>query len=177
MLATHFRMVYGRCCHWNRTKIRIRANLIIPHKIWFGKTPKQWAKWKTEGGIMMSSASYEPVVDHDAILFVECPRSVDLFDRACQHTRSVAVVYYPPTWRLHHETVAFRFAKKDARLRRAAEDRLERMIALIEAAPMATSAALDRIRHGALLPRPLSLSVHEPALHAARADDTDRRVL
>lgn len=176
LLSTHFRMVYGRCAHWNRTKIRIRANLIVPHKIWFGKTSRQWAKWKTEGGIMMSSSSFDADVAHDAILFAECPRSIDLFDRACQQTRSVAVVYYPPTWRLHHESIAFRFSKKSERLRRAAEDRLERMIALLDAAPLVTSQALAQIRHGVLVPRLRELPSPSPVVHAAHASGTNRRV-
>lgn len=172
LLATHFRMVYVRASFNNVAPIRIRKDLLMPNKIYVQQGgARQIEKWKS-GGLYISYLNQEIEVEHDAILFTECPRDVDLFDRACQATRSLAVVYQPPTWRPHDDTLKIRLAGRPARFQRTNFDRLERMKMLLEAAPLFTPSEAQRLRHGVLLPKVQPWCAPSPDESLARVRDT-----
>lgn len=175
ILVQHFRMVYVRSCSLNLAKIRIRPDLITKGRLRFYGSRAQLEHWKKEGGVYIIPGAAELRIPHDAILFTECPRDVDIFDRCCQATRSVAVIYYPPTWRLHDEAMAFRFGHRPPHELRMFEDRLTRMRQLLDAAPEFTASDARRLRHALLVPKSPPLSAPLPDAPAAHAAGTDPR--
>jgi hypothetical protein len=177
LLARHFRLVYVRRTHWTLAPIRIRVKLLNGEKLHRTYAHgSQEERWKKVGGVFLSSLNNAPQFPFDVIYFQECPRNVELFDRFGQNARICGVVYQPPTWRLHEEAIAFRFAEKPPHLKQMAFDGLTRMRNLMEAAPMLTPAAVGRLRHGLLLPKSQPWSAPLPSEPVARARDTTERV-
>jgi len=66
----------------------------------------QLAKWREQGGVLIdrSSSSYG-IGDHDALIHVECPSAVRTLDWSRIHTEQQTVVFKPPSWRSHFETL------------------------------------------------------------------------
>jgi hypothetical protein len=70
-------------------------------------------RWQQEGGVMI----YRPEPNTrliklppcDALLLVECPVQIDVFESLIANVRQEVVVYRPPTWNLHVETVEHRY--------------------------------------------------------------------
>jgi hypothetical protein len=124
---------------------------------------------------MMVSRNWDEstVGTHDVNFFVECPRSVELLDDACQETLTLAVVRLPYHWDRHEGMIKKVMDGKAARLLRRELDKLERVKQLVTAAPLLTQAVLDRfglsepsLPSSSCAPAPLSDGVRET--HKAR---------
>ncbi len=172
-MAKHFRALFVRQRHYNLAPINIRLDLLAPNKVYIWKTKAVWLK---KGGIFVSHASEYPDFDCDATFWIECPGSTDMLDKYSQRTRSCVVVWYPPTWRLHEEAIAWRMHDRPFHYRQSAFDRLQRMRDLLDAAPQITPAECLRLRHAPLVPRPPQRAA--PVLNGreAHAVDTGQRV-
>lgn len=108
LLVEFYRQVLIRAAYDNYTRIRFRADDFKGPHFYFGRVPSQFAKWRDTGGALLTWRNDNKEGPHDAILFVECPKSLKAMERASVNTRSVGVVYVPPTWRLHEEQIKFR---------------------------------------------------------------------
>lgn len=147
LLAERFRTVLVQAHYDNYTRIRFRADLVRDPRVFFGKVRSQIVKWHEQGGVLISwRRCDEREGEHDAILFAECPKSLDMLYRSCANTRSVAVVYTPPTWRPHEETIALRHAEKPEKALR----QLKRVRMLRDV--LADKPTLSRARLSRLLP-------------------------
>lgn len=106
LLLGTFRNVLVQAHYDNKVRIRFRADLVDAGRVFFGKVPSQIRSWRAHGGLLISwrrvDAKEGP---HDAILFAECPRSIEAIYSGAHLTRHMAVVYVPPTWRLHEDTI------------------------------------------------------------------------
>lgn len=171
-MGNHFRSVYVMQRHYNLAPIRIRLDLLAPHKVYIWKRKPVFLE---KGGIFVSHASDYPDFDSDATFFIECPRSVDTLDKYTQRTRNFAVIYYPPTWRLHEEAIAWRLHDRPYHFRQSAFDRLQRIRDLLDASPEITPEECRRLRHAPLVPRPPQRAAPVLNAHEARAAGTDRQ--
>ncbi len=169
VLLEHFRMVLVRAAYDNYVRIRFRADDIEDQRLYFGKVPSQFSKWRENGGALLTWRNDNKEDAHDAILFVECPKSLKALERASVNTRLVGVIYEPPTWRLHEQQIIKRHPhgtrKRDRQL-----EKLSLMRYFVEHLP-----ELTRVRLRLLCARrgwSLSSSSHESPAVAARSADT-----
>lgn len=154
MLAQHFRQVLVDSVYWCNTHIRFRADAVtVP--VYFARVESQVVLWQNRGGVLVRWDRRLKTGAYDAMLFTECPRAIEFLDRESEEARSVVVVYEPPTWRPHEETLKERFADKTERNRRRATDALARVRQLIESSDRFTPAALARLlraHQGTIIP-------------------------
>lgn len=106
LLLGTFRNVLVQAHYDNSVRIRFRADLVTNGNVFFGKVPSQVRQWRSQGGLLISwrrvDAKEGP---HDALLFMECPKSIEGIYRSASLTRHLAVIYSPPSWRLHEDTI------------------------------------------------------------------------
>ena len=156
LMAKHIRNVLVDTSLWVRPNITIRSNM-IDCAVYFDRVPSQGVLWQNNGGVLIRR-NRNIDYDNDAIFFCECPRSIEILDRAARLTRSFVVVYQPPTWRPFFDTVEKRFALKSEKQRYIARANLERVHQLLESSEIFTPRTLARIllvRQGQI-PRPSS---------------------
>lgn len=109
LLAQTFRHVLVQMHHDNHTRIRFRADLVRDERVFFGKVASQIVRWREQGGVLISWRRVDGKEGaHDALLFAESPKSLEDIYKRSLLTRSLVVVYTPPTWRPHEETIAAR---------------------------------------------------------------------
>ncbi len=165
-----FRTVLVQAYYDNYLRIRFRADMVRDERVFFGKVPSQIAAWHEQGGVLISwrrvDAREGP---HDAILFAECPKSLDGLYRSCQFTRAVAVVYTPPTWRPHEETIARRHGQTHPAKAARQLKRLGMLRDVLAEKPTFSRAYLVRLRRAQEAAPPPSSSPGSPAdaAHAA----------
>jgi hypothetical protein len=105
VLLEQFRMVLIRAAYDNYVRIRFRADDVKDKRLYFGKVPSQFRKWREKGGALITWKNNNREGEHDAIVFVECPKSLKELERASVNTKSVGVIYAPPTWRMHEQQI------------------------------------------------------------------------
>lgn len=94
--------------------IRIRLNLVrdIPIELcipWQPFSKYTIARWQENGGAMVYRTNPRTFRNEmpacDAMLIIECPFQIDDFERITKDVKQEVVVYRPPTWELHAETI------------------------------------------------------------------------
>ena len=143
-LTKAFRLVVVDGCCLNVPPIRFRADLVRAN-VYFSKVASQVTLWQNNGGVIVRWSRKHEVGDYDAILYVECPRSIEQLDRHARGAQHVCVVYEPPTWRVHFETAARRYARRPESKRRTIMDGIERMRQFLNYSDRFTPACLDRL--------------------------------
>ena len=95
-----------------KRRIRLRANKIadLPMKVvrpWDTFANMRMDAWRNKGGLLHYSYShaYPAPVMTDAMLFVEAPLQYDAFVKHTSRVVNEVIVYRPPTWELHTETI------------------------------------------------------------------------
>lgn len=144
LLLEHFRLVLIRAAYDNYVRIRFRADDVEDPRLYFGKVPSQFAKWRANGGALITWRNSNREGAHDAIIFVECPKSLKEMERASVNTRSVGVVYAPPTWRLHEQQIIKRHPHGSRKRARQLE-KLALMRYFVEHLPELTRDRLRRL--------------------------------
>ena len=168
VLCDHFQHVVVWTNYVSGRQPRFRADN-VKASVYFCKTVSQRDAWRKNGGAFISWDHRVEVGPHDAALFACCPLSLDRLDKTSQQTLVLAVVYIPPTWRLHEDVLARRYEERPY-MRRAGQDRLLRLRAVVETAPHFSRQALARLRA-----RPVtSQSSFSPGSPAGAAHFADR---
>ena len=113
-------VVYWR--HRSNKPIRMRLNMVrdIPVEQCHAWKPFAQAtieRWQTRGGVMVwrphPLTHKAPVPACDAMLFVECPLQIDRFNASIANVKQEVIVYRPPTWKVHNDTVDHFYPGKD----------------------------------------------------------------
>ena len=104
--------------HRSARPIRMRMNKLKDLSIELCKAWQPMAagvieRWSAKGGLMV----YRPhpnslkavMPPSDAMLFIEAPYMISDFERITANVRQEVVVYRPPTWGLHNETIEHLF--------------------------------------------------------------------
>ena len=143
-LVKHFRQVLIRASYENQVRIRFRADDLRDPRCFFNKVPSQRRKWEELGGALITWRDNNLEGPHDAILFVECPKSMEHLYRAQLATRMVGVVYEPPTWKPFVDLLHWRHSDHPAKLRRQLE-RLEIIRAFVAMLPPFTPLRLKTL--------------------------------
>ena len=113
LLAKNFRRVLIMCHYDNRPRIRFRADKLKDERVFFGKVPSQIKFWQERGGCLISWRRVDGLEGpHEALLFAECPKSMEGIYYASRFTSQLAVVYMPPTWIVHENTIRNRHEEK-----------------------------------------------------------------
>lgn len=143
-LVAQFRHVLVRAVYDNYVRIRFRADAMRDPRLFFNKVPSQHKRWLERGGALITWRNTNKEGPHDAIILVECPRSVEALFKACAATRTVGVIYEPPSWRHHEATIMKRHGKRPAKLRRHLR-RLEVMRSFVSQLPVFTPGRLQTL--------------------------------
>ena len=111
--------------YWNFKAVRpIRIRLNQTKDI-FCEVARGWLpeagpavdRWQQRGGTLIWKPHpltfKAPVPACDAMLFTECPFQIDRFEHIIRSVRQEVVVYRPPTWQLHNETIEYMYPGKD----------------------------------------------------------------
>ena len=113
-LAANNRTVIVYMRHKCNKPIRLRLNLVkdLPIelcKIWKPFAQATIERWQANGGVMIyrphPTSNKENVPEADAMLIIEAPFSMDDYNRITRNVRQEVVVYRPPTWELHNESM------------------------------------------------------------------------
>ena len=145
VLLERFHLVLIRAAYDNYVRIRFRADDVDEaHKLYFGRVPSQFSKWRETGGALLTWRNDNKEGKHDAIVFVECPKSLKALERASVNTRSVGVIYEPPTWRQHEHQIIRRHPQESRKRARQLE-KLALMRYFIEHLPELTRRRLDSL--------------------------------
>lgn len=173
MLAREFRLVLVDANYTMNPHIRFKPDSIT-ERVYFAKVPSQILAWQNTGGVLVRWSRKVVVGPSDAMLFAECPRTIHFIDRLAQDTRTVAVVYCPPTWKAHFQTVSSRCEKKKEGRRRSEMDALGRVKQFVEGSERFTPSVLARLLlvHQATIVRPSSAPGSREV--EARASGTNR---
>jgi hypothetical protein len=173
LLLRNFRHVLIRAAYDNYTRIRFRADDVEDPRVYFGKAnvPSQIKKWRETGGALITWRNTNLEGPHDAILFVECPKTMSAIRGATRNTAHVGVIYIPPSWRLHDETLAYRHRDRPVKLARA-QRRMEEVKAL-ELLPELTPASLRRTLRAQGVASQSSSSPESPEAAGRSAGTTD----
>src|SRR5258708_948619 len=161
LLGKNFRQVLVDAVYYCEPKIRIQADKLTTAQVYFDRTDSQVTRWQDSGGILIQWYRDRAKGEYEAMLFAECPRSIALLDRYADGARWIAVVYEPPTWRVHHDTVKLRMEERKPEKCRRSLIALERVQQLVESAPALTPASLARLllSHPGQIARPSSVPV------------------
>src|ERR1700681_3623437 len=144
-IGKHVRQVVVDAAYYAIPKIRLRPDMLNADHIYFDRTKSQVTAWQSTGGVLIRWDRKTVCGPFDALFYAECPRAIELLDRYAQEARWIVVVYQPPTWRVHFDTLAKRTAEKADRKKREMADALERMKQLLEYSDSFTSDALARL--------------------------------
>lgn len=146
-LLDHFRHVLVQAYYDNNDaqRIRFRADLVTHPRVYFGKVPSQIRQWRKTGGLLISwrrvDAKEGP---HDALLFMECPKSIEGMYKGAHLTRHLAVIYVPPTWRVHEDTIIGRHKNAHPSKFQRQMKRLEIVRDYVKSLPVLTQIYLAR---------------------------------
>lgn len=112
--------------HWQHTcykRIRMRLDKLhdIPVtfvRVWDAHRNEAYAQWRDTGGLMIYQPTFKVQMDIECegMLFVECPTQSADYEKAVAHVSREVVVYRPPTWELHTETVLARYPTSEVHL-------------------------------------------------------------
>lgn len=173
LLCKHFRHVLVRAAYdtSNDRRIRFRADKLHDPRVFFSKVPSQFVHWQKKGGVLISWRSQKVNLPHEAIVFVECPKSMYGLKWHAEAASVVGVIYQPPTWRPLEERIAWRF--KDPRRYANRMRHLEIVRDYVEHLPWFTRSSLQNLLRSrpAALASPRSPSGASPE-SAARSLDT-----
>jgi hypothetical protein len=170
LLAKHLRQVVVDAAYWCKPAIRLRPDVLNADHIYFDRTKSQVIAWQSTGGVLIRWDRKTVCGPFDAVFYAECPRAIELLDRYSQDARWINVVYQPPTWKQHLDTLAKRTADKPDRKKREMADALERMKQLLESSEPFTSDALARLllsHQGQIVPPSSAPVLREAAARAA----------
>lgn len=169
ILLKHVSSVIVQAHYDNYTRIRFRADLVRDDRVFFGRVPSQHRLWRARGGCLISWRRVDGKEgENDAVVFAEAPKSMEGIYAAIGFTRSIAVVYVPPTWRPHLQTIAQRFGPDRPGKYAKSLKRLQIMRDVLETAPLLTHDLLGRLLSRQEPPPPLS-SPGSPAAAAPPA--------
>lgn len=144
LLLKRFRCVLVQAHYDNYTRIRFQADRVRDERVFFGKVPSQVKRWHERGGCLVSWRRVDGQEgENDAIVFAECPRSLEGIYASIGLTRHLAVVTMPPTWRIHEGTVAQRYQDSPNKLAKHTR-RLTILRDMLSATPLLTRDFLDR---------------------------------
>lgn len=143
-LVRTVRHVLVRAAYDNDIRVRFRADDLDDPRCYFNKVASQHKRWRENGGALITWKNNNLEGPCDAILLVECPKSIDAIWRAVKNTRVLGVVYDPPTWRPFEEQIRKRHAGKHPRKCARQIERLEIVRALVERLPVFSRPALSR---------------------------------
>ena len=118
LLVKHCRHVVVRAAYDNYVRIRFRADSMIDPRCYFNKVPSQFKKWRETGGALISWRNRVTEGPYDAIVLAECPASMEIMLRLIEQTTTLAVIYEPPSWKLHEEKIERRFSGRPNKLRK-----------------------------------------------------------
>lgn len=170
-MAKQFPRVVVDARYWNIMPIRFRPDL-LHGRVYFAKTPSQITQWQNNGGVLVRWHSSHFVGPHDAILYAECPRSIEMLDRYARETSILCVVYQPHSWRPHFMTVYERTKEKTPGQKQTAIEALERVHQLVEGSPTLSPASLARLSRARLAESPQPSSVPELRAISGRSSGT-----
>jgi len=145
LLLKYHRLVLVQAHYDNYVRVRFRPDRVRDERVYFGKVPSQIKKWRERGGCLVSWRRVDAKEGaHDALVFAECPKSLEQVYAAAALTRSLAVIYMPTSWRQHEATIAKRH--KDAHPSKYVRQikRLTILRDMLETMPMLTRDYLDR---------------------------------
>ena len=101
-----------RAIHKLRHPIRLRVKKLQDIRPFYARNDPAFdaevERWKEECGTLINYRTYtstEPVYEYDACMLCEAPLCVDDIDRFSRGAKSVCVIYHPPIWRAHEETL------------------------------------------------------------------------
>lgn len=171
-LLRYFPRVLVQAHYDNDIRVRFRADLVKDDRVFFAKVDSQIKRWQERGGCLVSWRRVDGREgEHEAIVFSECPKSLESVYTATRFTKTLAVLYQPPTWRPHEETLRRRHGEHQSKQARALR-RLAMLRDFMTAYPFLTVARLDR-QYARLEPSPRSGA--PASLEAeARSPDTNR---
>ncbi len=109
LLVKHCRQVLVFAAYDNYVRIRFRADKLRDPRCYFNRVPSQRTAWEKNGGALITWRNDGKEGAHDAILFVECPKSIERLVASIAPTRFIGVIYEPPSWRQHEQQIARRF--------------------------------------------------------------------
>lgn len=112
LLVKHYRQVLVFAAYDNYVRIRFRADKLRDPRCYFNRVPSQRKAWAEQGGALITWRNDGKEGPHDAILFIECPKSMERLVASIAPTRSIGVIYEPPSWRQHEQQIAKRFQDK-----------------------------------------------------------------
>ena len=118
LLVKHCRHVLVRAAYDNYVRIRFRADDLRDPRCYFNKVPSQHRFWRKNGGVLITWRNTNLEGPHDAIVFAECPKSIDALHAAIQSTSTIGVIYEPPSWRQHEQQIVKRHFTKPGKFKR-----------------------------------------------------------
>ena len=104
--------------HRSARPIRMRMSKLVDLPIELAKAWQPISKatierWSVKGGLLVyrphPNSFKEVMPPSDAMLFIEAPYMITDFERITANVRQEVVVYRPPTWELHNETIEHLF--------------------------------------------------------------------
>jgi hypothetical protein len=119
LLVKHYRQVLVYAAYDNYVRIRFRADKLRDPRCYFNKVLSQRRAWEKTGGALITWRNDGKEGAHDAILFVECPKSMERLVAAISPTRSIGVIYDPPSWRQHEQQIQRRFHERPNKFKKA----------------------------------------------------------
>ncbi len=179
LLAEHFSHVLVHAAYRMKPPIRFRADLCIDHRIFFLRfkgAERQQEAWVKNGGIAVDWSSKLNPFLHDAIVFTECPVTINALKWWSSHTNTVSVVYQPPTWRLHEEYLEFRSRGWGKMTKERKWAGFHAVKEAVETAPVLTPSSLDPLLRAQREAQAQRLCVRVLPADEAHSADTDPRV-
>lgn len=114
-LALIYPHVVLRRVYQNKPFIPLRMRL-VKGITWYFYSPAypdlaraQLAAWHADRGILVNTHQtankQQPIGAHDALMLAECPTSLYRIEAEARDTRHCTVIYQPPSWRHHEESI------------------------------------------------------------------------
>lgn len=164
VLREHYRHVLVRAVYGN-AYVRVRFKADEVPGIYFNKTQSQLEAWQKNGGTLLTWKNNNKEGAHDAIVVVECPKSIEILYKAIQPTRYVGVIYDPPKWVWTANEEDLRRRAKPMQLQKRLDD-LAQISVYVKRLPDFTPASLPVPEESS---RPSAApSSHEDAAHSPR---------
>ena len=173
ILIHRVRRVLVRAAYDNHVRIRFRADSLRDPRVFFGKVPSQRKKWQEKGGALISWRNDNREGEHEAIVLVECPKTIEVLYRAIKPTLMVGVVYVPPSWNPHEEQIEWRYRKRPVWKKERALERLAIVREFVEQLPPFTRERLAHLLR-ARLAQPQSSSLSSPGSPASAAHSPNK---
>lgn len=86
-------------------------------KVWQPTGKPAVERWKAKGGLLVYRphplSTFEVLPDCDAMLIIEAPYLYTDYERITRNVRQEVVVYRPPTWELHNETLDYLYPQSN----------------------------------------------------------------